>query len=83
MAAAGLGAVLRATQYVAQTLQQMRNATPLTMAAPPAKEDVAVAGCESATASIGCPWETFAKSLQKAIDHRFVSMPSVALKDRP
>jgi 4-phytase/acid phosphatase len=62
------------TQYLAQTLQQMRSATPLTMAAPPAKEDVAVAGCESATGSIGCSWETFAKTLQRAIDNRFVSM---------
>jgi hypothetical protein len=48
----------------------MRNATPLTLAAPPAKEDVAVAGCESST---GCSWETFEKSLQKAIDNRFVA----------
>jgi 4-phytase/acid phosphatase len=62
------------TQYVAQTLQQMRSATPLTMAAPPAKEDVAVAGCESATRSTGCSWGTFAKALQRAIDNRFVSM---------
>jgi 4-phytase/acid phosphatase len=62
------------TQYLAQTLQQMRSATPLTLAAPPAKEDVAVAGCESATGSIGCSWDTFAKSIQKAIDNRFVSM---------
>lgn len=62
------------TQYLAQTLQQMRSATPLTLAAPPAKEDVTVAGCESSTGSIGCSWETFEKSLQNAIDHQFVSM---------
>ena len=62
------------TQYLAQTLQQMRSATTLTLAAPPAKEDVAVAGCESATGSFGCSWETFAKTLQRAIDNRFVSM---------
>ena len=62
------------TQYLAQTLQQMRSAIPLTMVAPPVKEDVAFAGCESAAKSIGCSWETFAKTLQKAIDNRFVSM---------
>ena len=62
------------THYLAQTLQQMRSATPLTIATPPAKEDVAVAGCESATARIGCSWDLFEKSLQKAIDNRFVSM---------
>jgi 4-phytase/acid phosphatase len=61
------------TQYLAQTLQQMRSATPLSMAAPPAKEDVAVPGCEPATTSTGCSWEIFAKLLQKAIDNRFVS----------
>ena len=62
------------TQYLAQTLQQMRSATALTLAAPPANEDVAVAGCESATGSFGCPWETFEKSLQRAVDDRFVAM---------
>jgi 4-phytase/acid phosphatase len=62
------------TQYLAQTLQQMRNATPLTLAAPPSEQDVAVAGCESATLNRGCSWETFVKGLQKAIDNRLVSM---------
>jgi len=61
------------TQYLAQTLEQMRNATPLTLAAPPAKQDVTVEGCEFATASLGCTWETFEKSLEKAIDRRFVA----------
>jgi len=61
-------------QYLAQTLEQMRNAAPLTLAAPPAKQDVAVAGCESATASAGCRWETFAQALRRSIDNRFVSM---------
>ncbi len=62
------------TQYLAQTLQQMRDATPLTTAAPPAKDEVAVEGCESAAANLGCPWESFAKAVQRAIDNRFVSM---------
>jgi 4-phytase/acid phosphatase len=61
-------------QYLAQTLEQMRSAAPLTMAAPPAQEDVTVAGCESATVDLGCSWNTFVKSLQKAIDNRFTSM---------
>ena len=62
------------TEYLAQTLEQMRNATPLSLAAPPAKEDVTPAGCKFATASMGCSWETFEKSLQKAIDNQFVAM---------
>ena len=61
-------------EYLAQSLQQMRNSTPLSMAAPPAQQDVAPAGCESAARTMGCSWETFEKSLQKAIDTHFVAM---------
>ena len=61
------------SQYLAQTLEQMRNATPLTVSAPPAKQDVTVAGCESAAGSTGCTWEAFAAALRAAIDSRFVS----------
>ena len=62
------------TEYLAQTMEQMRNATPLSFAAPPEEEDLAVAGCESTTKRAGCSWETFEKSLQKAIDNQFVAM---------
>jgi 4-phytase/acid phosphatase len=61
-------------EYLAQTLQQMRSLTPLTLAAPPAQQDVAPAGCESAARTMGCSREAFEKSLQKAIDTRFVAM---------
>ena len=66
------------TTYLAQTLQQMRGAIPLTLAAPPAKEDVAVAGCGSATQTSGCSWETFVRVLQTASDPRFVALPPAA-----
>jgi len=62
------------TQYLAQTLEQMRSSTPLTLAAPPAEEDLAIASCESAKANKGCSWDTFVKSLQNAIDNQFVAM---------
>jgi 4-phytase/acid phosphatase len=62
------------TEYLAQTMEQMRNATPLSLAAPPEEEDLAVAGCEYSTKRVGCSWETFAKSLQKAIGNQFVAM---------
>jgi 4-phytase/acid phosphatase len=61
-------------QYLAQTLEQMRSAAALSLAAPPAKQDVTVAGCESATVSHGCSWSTFVKSLQRAMDNRLTSM---------
>jgi 4-phytase/acid phosphatase len=61
-------------QYLAPTLEQMRSAAALTLAAPPAKQDVTVAGCESATVSHGCSWSTFVKSLQRSMDNRLTSM---------
>jgi 4-phytase/acid phosphatase len=61
-------------QYLAQTLEQMRSATPVTLAAPPAKEDLAVPGCAPPKAGSGCTWESFEQSLQKAIDSKFVAM---------
>ncbi len=62
------------SQYLAQTLEQMRGATPLSLSAPPAKEDLSIPGCDSATSASGCPWDTFSKAIERAIDHRFVSM---------
>jgi 4-phytase/acid phosphatase len=59
------------TQYLAQTLQEMRTATPLTLAAPPAQEDVLVPGCDQSPGTISCSWERFVKVLQKAIDNQF------------
>jgi 4-phytase / acid phosphatase len=57
------------TQFVAQTLDQMRNSIPLTMSAPPAEQDILVPGCEkTATESVGCSWQAFKTTLQHAID---------------
>ena len=60
-------------RYLAQTLDQMRNASPLSIAAPPASQDVSIPGCERADPSGGCPWETARSVLQKAIDPEFTS----------
>jgi 4-phytase/acid phosphatase len=60
-------------QYLAQTLEQMRSAVPLTLASPPAKEDVTVAGCDHTAVNLGCSWNPFAKALQKAMSNQFVS----------
>jgi 4-phytase/acid phosphatase len=65
-------------QYLAQTLEQTRDTTTLTLAAPPAEEDVSIPGCESATVTSGCSWEVFAKVIERAIDQRFVSMEPTA-----
>ena len=59
------------TEYTVQTLDQMRNATLLTMAAPPAHVNVAIPGCETAAQGVGCSWPVFKRVLRAAIDPRF------------
>jgi len=66
------------SQYLAQTLEQMRGATPLSLSAPPAEEDLSIPGCESATVTVGCSWDIFPKVIERAIDPRFVSMEPAA-----
>jgi len=58
------------TFYTAQTLDQMRNATPLTLAAPPECVPIFVPGCSQADMS--CPWTAFQSTLHAAIDAAFV-----------
>jgi 4-phytase/acid phosphatase len=51
--------------YTAQTLDQMRNATPLTLAAPPERVPVFVPGCSHADQS--CSWTQFESTVRAAI----------------
>ena len=60
------------THYVAQTLEQMRSATPLALAAPPAMQEVSLACSDAARGGNSCSWDSFADVIQKAIDNRFV-----------
>jgi 4-phytase/acid phosphatase len=61
------------TQYIAQSLDQMRNNSPLTTSAPPLKQDVVIPGCRSGKGSPSCEWSEFERALQKAIDSGFTS----------
>jgi 4-phytase/acid phosphatase len=56
-------------RYVAQTLDQMRHAEALSLAAPPESQDVALPGCPAA----GCPWEKARQAMEKAIDPEFTA----------
>jgi 4-phytase / acid phosphatase len=56
-------------RYMAQSLDQMRNAGKLSLAAPPESQDVALPGCPVA----GCPWEVARRAIEKAIDPEFVA----------
>jgi 4-phytase/acid phosphatase len=69
------------TQYVAQTLRQMRDLSPLSDSAPPAHQDLFVRGCGRASlTTVGCSWRTFRKALQGAIDPAFTAVAGDALQ---
>ncbi len=61
-------------RYVSQTLDQMRNLAPLSIASPPAGQDVPIPGCEAAGSAKGCPWVTARRVMQRAIDPQFTSL---------
>jgi 4-phytase / acid phosphatase len=54
------------TYYTAQTLDQMRNATPLTLASPPERVAVFVPGCSKADSF--CTWGAFQSAVRATID---------------
>jgi len=53
--------------FIAQTLDQMHNATPLSLAASPAVAPVFLPGCGA-----DCSWDVFRQNLAWAIDRRFI-----------
>lgn len=57
--------------YTAQTLEQMRAAVPLTIAAPPPRSSIFIPGCGTAAGSFDCSWEDFQRTLSDAIDLSF------------
>ncbi len=69
------------TQFVAQTLNQMRNAAPLTMSRAPAKEDVSIPGCDSVGHDAACSWPLFESTVHHAIDPAFVSIDAAGSGD--
>lgn len=68
--ASGTGAYSVRAFYTAQTLDQMRNATPLSLTSPPERAPVFVPGCSRADGS--CEWSAFQRAVQTAIDPAFV-----------
>jgi 4-phytase / acid phosphatase len=60
------------TYYVSQTMQQMRNMVPLTLATPPARANIFVPGCSIADESYSCTFSSFQQSIHAAIDPAFV-----------
>ena len=54
--------------YVAQTMDQLRNQTRFTLAAPPPSTPVFVPGCSVPNATFDCPLHTFVKIADQVID---------------
>ena len=65
--------IVRAS-YVAQTMDQMRNLTTLTLATPPAIAPVFIPGCSVRNATFDCPLATFVKVTNHAIDPQSVDL---------
>jgi 4-phytase/acid phosphatase len=60
------------TLYIAQTLNQLRDGTPLSHNAPPAIAPVYLPGCPAADPRYACDWEAFQRIVSAAIDPRYV-----------
>lgn len=60
------------TYYMAQSLEQMRKALPLSLDSPPAKAPVFLPGCSAANEKMTCPWKAFLRTVEGAIDPAFV-----------
>lgn len=56
--------------FTSQTLDQMRNATPLSLANPPERVELYVPGCSGA--DLSCSWSAFKENMKRAIDPEFV-----------
>jgi len=61
-------------EYIAQTLEQMRNAEQLTAANPPAEAPIFVPGC--GRADLSCTWEGFSAAVRAAIDPAYAGDPA-------
>jgi 4-phytase/acid phosphatase len=59
--------IVRAS-YVSQTMDQLRNRTALTLAAPSASVPVFIPGCSGRNAAFDCPLTDFVRVAKRAID---------------
>jgi 4-phytase / acid phosphatase len=60
-------------QFVVQTMDQMHDATRLTLENPPVIANLFVSGCSTAGEGYSCPWSRFKEVTTNAIDPAFVS----------
>ena len=60
--------------YTAQTFEQLRNVTPLTLSNPPATAPVFVPGCSTSNATFDCPLAGFVNVVDQAIDPQSIDL---------
>jgi 4-phytase/acid phosphatase len=60
------------TYYMAQTLEQARYATALSLDEPPARAPIFVPACSGSGAGYPCEWKKFQKAVESAIEPGFV-----------
>ena len=58
--------------YRAQSLEQMRNGSVLSLNSPPLRAPLFLPGCSQADANMACSWKTFQRSVESAINPAFV-----------
>jgi 4-phytase/acid phosphatase len=61
------------TSYVSQTLDQMREAAPLTADNPPAVSPIFVPGCSGSGPGYDAPLDSFVRQARRVIDPKFVA----------
>jgi 4-phytase/acid phosphatase len=59
--------------FRSQTLDQMRQLTPLSLEAPPSRAAIFIPGCSTAGEGWACDWDAFQRVVDAAIDPAFVS----------
>jgi len=67
------GAFYVRTSYVAQTLDQMREASPISLGSPPARSPIFVPGCGGQGPDFDAPLASFVRVARRAIDPAFVA----------
>ena len=61
--------------YLAQTLEQMRSAAPLTLDAPPVRIPIRIPGCSTGEAGYPCAIDDFTRAIRDALEPECVSRP--------
>ena len=70
----GTGEYIVRASYIAQTMDQLRNRTALTLDTPPAIAPLFIPGCSVRNATFDCPLAAFVAVAKRAIDPRSVDL---------